>query len=185
MRNAARTRAIELLRANKPDMDLVWTLLWGAGPGESLSPEEQRYFYDRLRKDPLDYLCLDYLQRGKDPAGFAFMPFYEVTYRERLCLTEADYDRVLDADEDFALDYLKAFIRHGEGGNGKLCGPRIMISACADAIHHMHKAGKARARIERELPQIKHYTVTYQYQDSENDIRDDRDTFSVRFWKES
>ena len=33
MRNAARTRAIELLRANKPDMDLVWTLLWGAGPG--------------------------------------------------------------------------------------------------------------------------------------------------------
>ena len=42
-----------------------------------------------------------------------------------------------------------------------------------------------RARIERELPQIKHYTITYQYQDSENDIRDDRDTFAVRFWKES
>ena len=186
MRNAARTRAVELLRADKPDMDLVWTLLWGAGPGESLSPEEQRYFYDRLRKDPLDYLCLDYLQRGKDPAGLAFMPFYEVAYREkRLCLTEADYDRVLDVDEDYALDYLKAFICRGEGGNSKLCGPRTMISICADAIHHMHKAGKARARIERELPQIKHYTITYQYQDSENDIRDDRDTFAVRFWKES
>jgi hypothetical protein len=185
MRNAARTRAIELLRANKPDMDLVWTLLWGAGPGESLSPEEQRYFYDQLRKDPLNYLCLDYLQRGKDPAGLAFMPFYEFTYRERLCLTEADYDRVLDVDEDFALDYLKAFISHGEGGNGKLSGPQFMISTCAEAIRHMHTAGKARARIERELPQIKHYTITYQYEDSENDIRDDRDTFAVRFWKES
>ena len=174
------------MREEKPDTELVWTLLWGAGPGESLSPEEQRYFYDQLRKDPLDYLSLDYLRKGKDPAGLAFMPFYEVIYQgKRLCLTEADYDRVLDVEENFALDYLLSLIRRGERGNGRLSGPETMISACADAIHHMHKAGKARARIERELPQIKHYAITYQYQDSDNDIRNECDTFAVRFWKES
>ena len=66
MRNAARTRAVELLRADKPDMDLVWTLLWGAGPGESLSPEEQRYFYDRLRKAGLTEAGAQAFRRERD-----------------------------------------------------------------------------------------------------------------------
>ena len=88
-----------------------------------------------------------------------------------------------DVPEDFALDYLLAFIRRGERGNSCLGGPQTMISGCADAILLMHKNGRAKERIERELKAIQSYSISYRYSDSDNDIRDERDEFRVRYWK--
>ena len=183
MREDARTRARELIRSEKPDQSLIWNLLCAAGPGAELSAEERDFLCDHLRAAPFDYQCLDYLFRTGDPVGLAFMTFYRVLYEEeeRRLLNEEDYARVLALDEDFALDYLLACIR--VGGNGRLDGPRTVIAPCAEAIYRMHEAGKARERIERELPQTKEYHCIYSYQDSENYIRTDSIRFSVRFWE--
>lgn len=184
MRGNALARARELIRAENADRDLILDLLRGGGPGQCVSAEEKEFLYSRLKKSPCDYFSMDYLFRAGDPVGIAFMPFYRVLYEEeeRRPLSEEEIGRVLALDEDFALDYLLAFIRNGEFGNGRIAGPRIMITPCAKVIFRMYEAGKARARIERELPETKEYNCRYEYCDSENDIRYNSDRFSVRFW---
>lgn len=124
------------------------------------------------------------LKDAGDPAGIAFQVFCDGLYWEetRCWLTEDDYARVLEVDEDYALDYLLALIRT-EGNNGSLGGPQTLVEGCAAAIFRMHKAGKARGRIERELPGTKDYRIQYTYQDSEGDIRNETDEFSVTFWE--
>jgi hypothetical protein len=47
----------------------------------------------------------------------------------------------------------------------------------------MHANDRARERIERELPSHEHYSISYDYQDSENDIRSSLDEFDVTYWE--
>ena len=58
-----------------------------------------------------------------------------------------------------------------------------MIGTCARAIYMMHANSRARERIERELPSHEHLRISYDYQDSENDIRSDIDEFDVTYWE--
>lgn len=187
MRAEARALARQEIRTKTPDPKLVWPLLEIAGPGEALSSEEQGFFYDQLRETPVRAKYLDWLLRAGDPAGAAFMPFCQVLYEDEAYgkhkLTEEELERVLAVEENFALDYLLSFIRRAEQiTNSRLGGPETMIEQSAAAICRMHRAGRAKARIERELPQTKTFSVHYVYQDSDNDLRNERDVITVRFW---
>ena len=175
-------RASALMSEPKPDSGMIWSLLRFA-VADSLTPEERDYLYRDFLKDPTVSIIPEFLKRCGDPAGIAFLPFIEQLYMKNRPVSPEDLEKVLDVPEDFALDYLLAFIRRGERGNSCLGGPRTMISGCADAILLMHQNGKARERIERELKAIQSYSISYRYSDSDNDIRDERDEFRVRYWK--
>ncbi len=183
-RGEARARVRELIRTENPSWPLISRLLRGSGPIGSLSEEERQILRRELLKHSTGSTIIGMLKDAGDPAGIAFQVFCDGLYWEetRCWLTEDDYARVLEVDEDYALDYLLALIRT-EGNNASLGGPQTLVEGCAAAIFRMYKAGKARGRIERELPKTKDYCIRYTYQDSEGDIRNETDEFSVTFWE--
>lgn len=180
----AEARVRELIRTENPSWPLISRLLRGSGPIGNLSEEEKQILRRELLKHPTGSTIIGMLKDSGDSAGIAFQVFCDGLYWEetRCWLTEDDYARVLEVDEDYALDYLLALIRT-EGNNGSLGGPQTLVQGCAAAILRMHQAGKARERIERELPKTKDYCIRYTYQDSEGDIWNEKDEFSVTFWE--
>ena len=184
-RQEARKEIRRMIEKGETDTRVFPILMRCADTEEALTETEREFLYNLLRKDPLCWYALKFLNDCGDPAGKAFLCFYDSLYaREtKACLTGEETERVLQVPEDFALDYLKAFAESGEGGNTKHAGPMIMVTGAAGAIRLMHERGKARERIEKELPQRKDYRCSYRYQDSENDIRSDTDEFTAVFWE--
>lgn len=169
------------LMAQQGDVLLIRRLLESAGPLGSLEPDERAYFYDLLRKDPNDSFALSQLLACGDPAGLAFMPFHEKLWFRPSYLSDEEVARVLDVDEDFALDYLKVFMERG--CSNTFGGPSHAITNCARTIRLMHANGRARERIEQELPSHEHRSISYTYQDNEGDLRDTCDEFDVVYWQ--
>lgn len=182
MQAEARDRIRELMTA-KAEWELVRDLIDCVNSLGSLDVAERDYLYSLLYKDPLNYQVLKLLCQCDDPAGPAFMVLHDKLYLKSRYASDDELSLLLDVPEDAALDYLKAFIRVGHGGNTELGSPRHMIGTCARAIYMMHANGRARERIERELPSHEHLSIDYDYQDSENDIRSSRDEFDVTYWE--
>ena len=175
--------AVRLIQQNSTEGSLIWKLLYHAEIPESLDKAVLDYLYDLLRKNPWSWWELQFLDVCGDPAGKAFLPFYDALHTgNRPHLSDLEMERVLDVDADFALDYLKQIIDHYYS-NGQLGGPGSIISCCAEAICLMHRNGRASDRIEAEFPSRKRYSIRYTYQDCDNDIRNDTDDFDVVFWE--
>jgi hypothetical protein len=182
MRAEARERIRELMTANA-DWDLVRDLIDCVDSLGSLDPAERDYLYALLYKNPLDYQVLNLLCECDDPAGPAFMVLHDKLYLKGRRVSDEELSLLLDVPEDAALDYLKAFIRVGHGGNTELGSPRHMIGTCARAIYMMHANGRARERIERELPSHAQLRISDDYQDSENAIRSRLAVVDVTYWE--
>ena len=183
-RQQVRQEMRQLMEAGEP-VPLLSHYLRCADPAEPLTEAERQYLYSKLAEEPLYGQALRFLDACGDPAGKAFLCFYDSLYREssKAYLTREETEQVLQVPEDFALDYLKAFIRKGENAaNSKLGGPGTMISGCAGAIRLMYAHGKARERIEKEFPKSQRYEISYRYQDPDDqEIYSETDDFTVGF----
>lgn len=179
---------LQLYQSGANNSDQIARLMDALPNGVALMDEERAALYallmNKQKSEHLRYTTLKFLVSCHDAVGYAALPFYEKLLRpaRQEELDEHEYARLLDIPSDLALNFLISFKENAFSSTSR-CGPERIMRCCAKAICLLHEKGHAVERIERELPQMQSFSINYNYQDSEGDIRGDTDHFTVTFWK--
>jgi hypothetical protein len=181
---------LQLHQSGANNSDQIVRLMDAFPNGIALMDEERIILYSLLTKKNqelkrLRYWSAKFLASCDDMVGLAVLPFFKKllwSSGQAQELDEHEYKRLLNIPADLALDFLIQFKENAFSSTGRRA-PSLIMSCCAKAICLLHEKGHASERIERELPQMQSFSIAYDYQDSEGDIRSDTDNFTVAFWK--